>query len=51
MALGIYIAGVVLTLLSMASFQEGGIWVIGGVVCTFAVIGFAILSMQEIKEK
>ena len=47
MSVGVFIAGVVMTILSMASFQEGGMWVISGIVCALAIIGLAIMEFRD----
>jgi len=47
MSAGTFIAGVVLTILSMASFQEGDLWIISGIACGLAVIGLAIMLYKE----
>ena len=47
MATGTLIAGVVLTILSMDSFQEGGIWNIAGVACALGILGIVFMSYRE----
>jgi len=47
MTTGIYIAGVVLTILTMACLQEGGAWMFGGITCVIGIIVFGIISFNE----
>ena len=52
MSEGIYLAGVVLTIIAVASFQKGGI--IGnlfGIVSCLGVIAFLIIELNENKNK
>jgi len=51
MSAGIFIAGVVLTILAMASFQEGGLAIIIGVICILGIIVLSILECIEDNKK
>ena len=42
MSAGLYIAGIVMTILSMVSFQTGGAWMLSGLICGVVTIGIAI---------
>ncbi len=47
MGAGYYIAGIVFTILAMASFSEGGLFIISGILCSMAVIGLAITFYND----
>ncbi len=52
MGVGIYLAGVVLTIISIASFQQGGaIGNISGLISLLGVFVFLIIELDEDKEK
>ena len=47
MAAGMYIAMIVLTLLAIASFLEGGVWNGAGIVCSLAILSLLYISFEE----
>jgi len=42
MSFGIFIGGSIMTILSLASFDKGGVWNIAGVACMMAWIGCSL---------
>ena len=47
MSAGSVVAGAVLTILAMACFQEGGLFIIEGIICLLAVIGIIIANFLQ----
>ena len=51
MSAGKFVAGIVLTILSLASFEAGGFWIISGIACLGFILYLVSLEYSEDEER